>query len=77
MLIDGIKLPATNGVEQDFSGFLNALEEGVIFGITGSSLLIGVMTKDFFTVGPLDLVLSGAIAVLSKTENCIVVLSLL
>ena len=64
MFIDRIKLPATNGVEQDFGSFLYAFEEGVVFSIAGSSLLVRMVTEDLFAVGTLDLVFSGAIAVL-------------
>lgn len=75
-LIDGIELAALDGVEEDLGSFLDALEEVIILGAAGGSLLIGVVLEDLLAVGTLDLVLGSPEAVLGKTQNSVVILLL-
>ena len=75
--VDRIELAALDWVEEDFGGFLDALEEGIVFGGAGCGFLVGVVAEDLFAVGALDLGLGGPPAVFGEAEDCVVVLSLL
>jgi hypothetical protein len=48
-------LAAFDGVEEDFGGFLDAFEKGVVLGRASGRFLIRMMTEDLLAVGPLDL----------------------
>ena len=75
--VDGIKLAALDRVEEDFCCFLNAFEEGIVFGGAGRGFLVRVVAEDLLAVGALDLGFGSAPAVLGEAEDCVVVLSLL
>jgi len=55
MLVDGVELPAFDGIEKDFCCFLYAFEERIVFGRAGRGTFVGVVTEDFLAVGGLDL----------------------
>jgi hypothetical protein len=74
--VDRVELPALNRVQEDFGGFLDAFEEGVVVHTASCSFLIGMVTENLLTVGTLDLLLSGLVAILGETENCVVILVL-
>lgn len=74
--IDRVKLATLDRVEEEIGGFLNALEEVVIFGGTGGSSLIGVMLQDLLSVCLLDLVFGCLVSVFTETENGVVILVL-
>lgn len=76
LLVDGVVLAALGGVEKDLGGLLDALEELVVLGLTGGSLLVGVVLENLLAVSLLDLLLSGSPAVLGDTEDLVVVLGL-
>jgi hypothetical protein len=76
LLVDGIELAASGGIEQDVGGLLDALEELVVLGAALGGLLVGVVLEDLLAVGLLDLVLGGLVTVLGQTENLVVVLGL-
>ena len=75
--IDGVELAALDWVEEDFGGFLDAFEEGIVFGGAGRGFLVGVVAEDLLAVGTLDLGFGGPPAVFGEAEDCVVVLSLL
>lgn len=76
-LIDGVELAALNGVGQNLGGLLDTLEEAVVLiTVAESSLLVGVVTEHLLAVSTLDLLGGCTPAVLSETENCVVVLAL-
>lgn len=75
-LIDRIELTALDGVEEDLGSLLDALEEVVVLGAAGGSLLVGVVLEDLLAMGTLDLVLGSPEAVLGKTQNSVVILLL-
>lgn len=64
VFVDGVVLAALDGIEEDLSGFLNALEEAVVFGAAGGCSLIGVVAEDLLAVSTLDLLLGGFESVL-------------
>lgn len=74
--IDGIELSALDRVGQDLGGLLNTFEKAVVFGVTGGSLLVGMVAKDLLAVGTLYLVFCSAVAVFGEAENGVVILSL-
>jgi hypothetical protein len=74
--VDGVVLPALDGVEQDLGGFLDAFEEGVVVDATGRSFFVGMVFENFFAVGALDLLFGGFVAVLGEAEDGVVVLVL-
>ena len=74
--VDGVELAALDGVGQDLSGLLDALEEGVVLGGAGGGLLVWVVAEDLLAVGALDLLLGGLVAVLGEAENGVVILLL-
>lgn len=76
LLVDGIKLAASGGIEEDVGGLLDALEELVVLGAALGGLLVGVVLEDLLAVGLLDLVFGGLVAVLGQAENLVVVLGL-
>jgi hypothetical protein len=77
VLVAGIVLTTLGGVEEDFSSFLNALEEAVVFvGLAGSSFLVGMVAEDLLAVGALDLFGGSLVAVLAETEDGVVILAL-
>lgn len=76
LLVDGVELAASDGVEQNVGGLLDTLEELVVLGTAQGSLLIGVVLEDLLAVGLLDLLLGGLVAVLGEAKNLVVVLSL-
>jgi hypothetical protein len=51
-------------VEEDFSGFLDTLEEAVVFGVTRGGFLVGVVTENLLAMSTLDLLFSSLVAVL-------------
>jgi hypothetical protein len=55
---------------------LDAFEEVVIVGGTGSSLLVRMMLEDLFAVGTFDLVFSSFVAVLGEAEDGVMILAL-
>lgn len=69
-------MPALDGVKKDFGGFLDALEEGVVFRGTGCSAFVGVVPEDFFAVGGFNLRFCSAPAVAGETEDSVVILAL-
>lgn len=75
--VDGIELAALDRVEEDFGGFLDAFEEGIVFRGAGRGFLVGVVAEDLFAVGALDLGFGGPPAVFGEAQDCVVVLSLL
>jgi hypothetical protein len=75
-LVDGVELPAADGVGKDLVSLLDALEELVVLGGTGSSLLVGVVLEDLPAVGALDLLLGGTVTVAGYAEDGVVVLRL-
>jgi len=77
MFVYGVELAAADGVEEDFSGFLDTFEERVVLSVTGGSFLVRVMAKHFLAVGTFDLVFCGSVTVFGEAEDGIVVLSLL
>lgn len=76
VLVYGIELTTLDGVKEDFSSLLDALEERIIFGATSSCLLIRVMTEDLLAMGALDLLFGGSVSVLGETKNGVVILLL-
>jgi hypothetical protein len=64
MFINRIKLTPLDGIKKDFSSFLDAFEEAIIFGTSSCSLLIWVMAENFLAVGAFDLFFGGFVAVL-------------
>lgn len=76
LLVDGIELAASDGVEQDVGGLLDALEELVVLGAALGGLLVGVVLEDLLAVGLLDLVLGGLVTVLGQAEYLVVILGL-
>jgi hypothetical protein len=76
MLINGIILTTLDGIKENFGGFLDALEEAVIFRATSGGLLVGMVTKNLLTVSALDLFFSGLVAVFRETKDGVMVLSL-
>ena len=56
-------MAAFDGIGEDFKGFLDAFEKGVVFGGAGGGTFVGVMAEDFFAVGTLDLGVGGTVAV--------------
>jgi len=56
-------LAALDGIEEDLSSSLDALEERVVFILARSGLLIGMVTEDLLTMSLLNLVLSSTVAV--------------
>lgn len=76
ILVDRVKLTALDGIKEDFSRLLDALEEVVILDTTGGGLLVGVVLQDLLAVGPLNLVLSGLVAVLGEAKDFVVILRL-
>lgn len=78
VLIAGIVLTTLGRVEKNFSSLLNTLEEAVVFvALAGGGLLIGVMAEDLLAVGALDLFGGSLVAVFAKTEDGVVILTLL
>jgi hypothetical protein len=75
-LVDRVELPAADGVGKDLVGLLDALEELVVLGGTGSGLLVGVVLEDLPAVGALDLLLGGTVTVAGYAEDGVVVLRL-
>ena len=75
--VDGVELATLDWVKEDFRGFLDAFEEGIVFGGAGCGFLVGVVAEDLFAVGTLDLGFGRAPAVFREAEDCVVVLSLL
>jgi hypothetical protein len=75
-LVDGVELPAADGVGKDLVSLLDALEELVVLGGTGSGLLVGVVLEDLPAVGALDLLLGGTVTVAGYAEDGVVVLRL-
>jgi hypothetical protein len=75
-LVDGVELPAADGVGKDLVSLLDALEELVVLGGTGSGLLVGVVLEDLPAVGALDLLLGGTVTVAGYAEDSVVVLRL-
>jgi hypothetical protein len=69
-------LAAFDGIEEDLVGLLDAFEERVVFFLACCCFLIGVMLEDLLTMGALDLVLSGTVSQLGKTEDGVVILTL-
>lgn len=69
-------MAALDGVEEDFGGFLDALEEGVVFVAAGRGFLVWVMLENLLAVGTLNLLFSGLVAVLGDTEDGVVILLL-
>ena len=65
-----------DGVEEDFGGFLNAFEEGVVFGGAGCGACVRVVPEGVFAVGGFALRLRGAVAVAGEAEDGIVILAL-
>jgi hypothetical protein len=55
---------------------LDALEEVVIIGGTGSGLFIRVVLEDLLAVGTLDLVFSSFVAVLGESKDGVMILAL-
>ena len=76
MLVNRVILATLDGVKKDLSGLLNAFEKAVIFGATGSRLLVWMMAENFLAMGTLDLFQSGAVAILAQTEDSVVILTL-
>lgn len=76
VLIDGIVLATLDRVGEDFSGFLNALEEAVILGVSSCSLLVRMMAENLLSVGALDLIFGGSPAVFGYTKNGVMILLL-
>ena len=76
LLVDRVVLTTPDGVEENLGGLLDALEELIVLGAALSSLLIGMVLEDLLAVGLLDLILAGLPAVLGKSENLVVILSL-
>jgi hypothetical protein len=77
VLIDGIELATTSGVEKQIGSLLNTLEEAVVLvALTLGSLLVRVVTQDLLAVSPLDLLGGCAPAVLLQTQNGVVILAL-
>lgn len=76
LLVNEIELAALGGVQKDLGRLLDALEEVVVVGTAGSSLLVGVVLEDLLAVGALDLLLGRLVPVARKTENLIVILAL-
>ncbi len=74
--VDGIKLSAFDRIEQDLGSFLNTFEEAVVFGITGGSFFVRVVTQDLLAVGTLYLVFCSAVAVFGEAEDGVVILTL-
>jgi hypothetical protein len=75
-LVDGVELPAADGVGKDLVSLLDALEELVVLGGTGSGLLVGVVLENLPAVGALDLLLGGTVTVAGYAEDGVVVLRL-
>ena len=75
-LVYRIKLAAFDRVEQDFGGFLYALEKGVVLGGASGCLFVRVMTKDLLAVGTFNLGFRSFVAVLGEAEDSVVILSL-
>lgn len=75
-LINGVKLAALGGVEEDLGGLLDTLEEAVILSGASGSLLIWVVAEDLLAMGALDLLLSSLVAVLGKAKDGVVILLL-
>jgi hypothetical protein len=76
VLIYRIILSALDGVKKDLGGLLNTLEEAVILSASCSCLLVWMMAQDLLSVGALDLLFRGLIAVLREAENSIMILAL-
>jgi hypothetical protein len=55
---------------------LDALEEIVVFGASGGSLLVGMMLKNLLAVGTLDLFFRGLESVFGKTKDGVMILVL-
>jgi hypothetical protein len=62
MLINGIVLTTSDRIEKDFGGFLNTLEETVVFSTTGSCLLVGMVTEYFLAMSTLNLLFGRFVA---------------
>ena len=75
-LVDGVELSAADGVEEDFGGFLDAFEKGVVFGVAGSCFLVRVVAEDLLSVGTLDLIFCSLVAILGQAEDRVMILSL-
>lgn len=69
-------MAAFDGVSEDFEGFLDAFEEGVVFGRASGCAFVWVVTEDLLAVGALDLGIGGAVAVFGEAQDGVVVLSL-
>lgn len=67
MLINRIILATLDRIGENFGSLLNTLEEAVIFGVTSSSLLVGVVAENLLAVSTLDLLLGGSPSVLCDT----------
>jgi hypothetical protein len=76
VFVNGVKLSALNGIEEDFGCFLYTFEEAIIFGATGSCLLVRMVTENLLSVGTLDLIFGGFVAVFRETKNGIMILAL-
>ena len=76
MLVDRVKLSTTDRVQENLSGFLDAFEEGIVFGAASGCLLVGMVAEDLFTVGTLDLVFRSTVAVFGKTKDSVMILTL-
>jgi hypothetical protein len=55
---------------------LDTLEEVVVVCFSGCSFLVRMMTEDLLSVGLLDLLVGGFVAIFRQTEDGIVILSL-
>jgi hypothetical protein len=76
MFVDRVELSAADGVEENFGGFLNTLEKGIVFCGASSSFFVGVMPKNLLTMGSFDLLFCSFVAVFRETEDGIVILTL-
>lgn len=77
VLVNGVELAATSGVQKEVGGLLDTLEEAVVLiTLALGGLLVRVVTEDLLTVSTLDLLGACAPAVLLETEHGVVILAL-
>jgi hypothetical protein len=76
MVVNGIELSAFDRIEENVGGFLYALKEAIVFGISSGCLLIGMMSKNLLAMGTFDLLFGSLVAVFREAENSIMILSL-
>ena len=74
--VDRVVLTPLQGIEKDFVGFLDALEERVVFGSACGGPFVGMMLEYLLSMCLFDVFVCGLVPELRKTEDCIVVLCL-